>query len=455
MNDAAAHAVSLPAARQLYEHVAHAVLLYDLPSGQTLYSNSAWARRVGLIEPGKLDQLANFAGRNEVRTVGGPVVLNVSALPLQGHPDVRLVQESTSAPSSVDPTFRTTFPLGVAWIEPTANRVVQLTDAFIKVWGLPPGRISERADRLRTACAGLVLDATAIDKAWPVDTAGTGRFVDVALTDGRSLRISTVDAASEHRWIVVEDVTKPKQRRQARYRRKLQNQETQRLESLSVLAGGIAYDFNKLILAILRNSTVLREESRLDAEGRLAVEHIRSAAEQASKLSAQMLAFSGRGHMITQRTDLKPILHMVADQDSPLPDQPKIALACSGVPPVVMGDPDQLEQLFSAVVSNAREAGATSISIDWAIETWRTDRLSDLYLGERLVSGTYVVVVVEDDGEGIEEVALKRSFEPFFSTRGPGRGLGLAVSAGIARGHGGTIDIRSTAGRGTTVRILL
>ncbi|MEM7676000.1 MAG: ATP-binding protein [Myxococcota bacterium] len=447
--------MSLPAARRLYEQVTHAVLLYDLSSGRALYANPIWGQRVGFLEPGKLDQVANFIGRNEIQIRGFRVALQVSELPLEGHPQARLIQEAEAISSSavVDPTFRTTFPLGVAWIDNMSNRVVQLTDAFIKIWGLPPARTSERADRLRAACAGLVLNPAAVETAWPRQAAGTGRFVDVALTDGRSLRISTVDATFGHRWIVVEDVTEPKQQREARYQREIRSREMQQLESLCVLAGGMAHDFNKLILAIFTNAEVLREEVRLDAAGRLATDRIRSAAEQASKLSAQMLAFSGRGHMITQRTDLEPVLRAMADGQATILTAP--SPSSTEGHPTVMGDPDQLTQLFSALVRNASESGASNVSIDWSIHSWTTDALSDLYLGDRLVGGAYVVVTVKDDGEGIDKANLSRVFEPFFSTRGAGRGLGLAVAAGIARGHGGTIDIDSRPEQGAAVRVLL
>ena len=321
---------------------------------------------------------------------------------------------------------------------------------------MPPGRHSDQAAKIRAACRGLAVDADVFDRAWPEEGAAE-RFFEVALTDGRSLRVSVFMADEDQRWVIAEDVTEAKRHRQAIHASEIRSRESQRLESLSVLAGGIAHDFNNLLLVILTNAEILREESSLDPTALSAVSDIRLAAERASELSAKMLAYSGRGQMVSVNTDLAEIVTTVGDELLAGGEPgPTVELSCPAGTASVAGDPHQLRQLFKAVFLNALESSqAQRIEVSCRVDTWSPEDLSRLYLGDRLVSGPYVTVAIIDDGEGIDASALPRIFDPFFSTRGPSRGLGLAAAAGIARGHGGTIDVKSTKGSGAEVRVLL
>ncbi len=422
-----------------------------------LLANPTWTRR---FAPGS--KLPFLEPHGDVLRAGLLIherfTLRASPFPLVKHPDALLVQDAeigfelgTSTDILLD------FPLGIVCIDRTLDRAVLINRAFWDVWRLPVPRQTDQASTLRATCRGFVTDPGVVDLAWPAEGPSPGRFRQAALTDGRDLRIATFDRGAEFRWVIAEDVTLPKRERLAVHAHEIRSQESQRLESLSLLAGGIAHDFNNLLLVILANAELLREEGALDAAAQSAVTDIRVAAERASDLSIKMLAYSGRGHMVSVRTSLEEVLRRVIDElfDEASP-RPEVVVTEALLEPAVMGDPEQLHQLFTAILLNAQESpGVREIGVRIGVDAWTTEGLSQLYLGDRLTSGPYAEIMITDDGEGIDKATLARLFDPFFSTRGPGRGLGLAAAAGIARGHGGTIDVESVRGEGACFRVLL
>ncbi len=453
--------MSLNVARVFVDRLPQAAALIAPHSGQCLHANNLFIAQMSLGGPTDLLPAGvpwSTPGVFTWRRSDGHISIRVSALPIVEDAEALLVQESPPSLSTpVADALKASFPLGIAWIDRTSDHAVLVNESFWSVWRLPPGRQTDVGAKLRTACRGLALSGEDFDGAWPADRGGDGRFIDVALTDGRTLRLATFNGSPQHRWVVAEDVTEPKQRRLAVHASELREQESQRLESLSVLAGGIAHDFNNLLLVILTNAEILREASDLEAGLQSAVDDIRLAAERASELSAKMLAYSGRGHMNNVQLDFGRTLDAVVQEvEARGHDDVEIRVEPVDGDSAVSGDPNQLRQLFKAVLLNAVESDGTSSVISRCeVRPWTTEELSRLYLGDRLVSGPYVTVTIVDDGEGIDPAALPRIFDPFFSTRGPSRGLGLAAATGIARGHGGTVDVQSVRGQGAKVRVLL
>ena len=454
--------LSLEVVRTFLGSLPQAAAVFDPNTGHCLFANTRFVNRLGLGSPTALLPAGvpwSTPGAHHYAGPAGEVTLKVSPLPLDESPTALLLQETDPASASpVAGALQHTFPIGVTLIDRTTDQVVFMNQPFLNVWRLPSNRRPDEGSRLRAACLGYVLDAATLDVAWPPQGRATGRFHEVALTDGRALRLATHDLSSGHRWVVVEDVTEPKQQRLAVHESEIRGQESQRLESLSLLAGGIAHDLNNLLLVIITNTEILREEAVLEPTLHSAVGDIRLAAERASELSAKMLAYSGRGNMLNVRTDVHAILTKVVDELATPRAATRIALnpTNSDAQADIVGDPGQLHQLFKAIIINALESrGVQSIDVTVQVDTWSTEALSRLYLGDRLVSGPYAAVTVTDDGEGIEATVLQRIFDPFFSTRGPSRGLGLAAAAGIARGHGGTIDVRSRRGQGARICVVL
>lgn len=236
-------------------------------------------------------------------------------------------------------------------------------------------------------------------------------------------------------------------------RRELQEKmtETQRLESLGVLAGGIAHDLNNLLVPVLNNSYLLRT-SAWDAESVSDLaDQIETGARHCRDLVQQILAFAGKGRLVTQpvridrmldelqtflRASVAKSVRMERRQDENLPS--------------VDGEPGQIRQILVNLIINASEALAGRPGTIW-VRLIRLTPQDALRLSAGFSDG--VVLEIEDNGPGIPKEILDRIFDPFFSTKSTGRGLGLSAVRGIVRSHGGVLDVQSTVGRGTLFRI--
>ena len=231
---------------------------------------------------------------------------------------------------------------------------------------------------------------------------------------------------------------------------------TQRLESLGVLAGGVAHDFNNILMVVKLHTDMLRrtvEEShhpQLDAIG--------LAADRAAELCAQLLAYAGR-----RSVELKRISwgQLIADVNKLIAvSVPKKVSIRYDVPPRlpdVSGDVGQLSQVLMNLVLNAAEAYGDDVGevcIEAGEMQLRAADLGDAFHAEA-APGTYAFVAVHDRASGMDEETLARIFDPFFTTKFQGRGLGLAAVLGIVRAHGGVLQVDSTAGEGTSMRVCL
>lgn len=235
--------------------------------------------------------------------------------------------------------------------------------------------------------------------------------------------------------------------------------EGQRLESLSVLAGGLAHQLNNLLLVMMGNLDLALNDLGADDPVRRYLAEAERAAEKAARLSRQLLAFSGRGRLAIRPIALNEIIVSVADSLSRnVP--PDCAIECRldpALPPIV-ADEGQLAQLLVNLISNALEAMAGrrgTVVVATRVVQADAALLARAYLPPDLPAGPYVSLEVQDGGEGIAPETQAHMFEPFFSTRFTGRGLGLAAVHGIARGHRGAVIVTSTPGAGTTVQVLL
>jgi len=255
------------------------------------------------------------------------------------------------------------------------------------------------------------------------------------------------------------DVTE--QRRREAEQRGLEERlrQAQKLESLGVLAAGVAHDFNNLLTVILANASDLRGRLQERADLLHPLLQIERAVGHASELTRQMLLYAGREKIHPQLVDLGALVGELAELlGHAIGRSARLALELPDDLPPVRGDPGQLRQVVMNLVINAAEAlpgaggvvrvGAHSRHLErWELEgvRLRTDR----------GPGRYVVLEVEDDGAGMDEETLERLFEPFYSTKRTGRGLGLAAVLGIVRGHAGALAVSSAPGRGTLFRIVL
>ncbi len=230
----------------------------------------------------------------------------------------------------------------------------------------------------------------------------------------------------------------------------------QKLESLGVLAGGIAHDFNNLLTGILGNASLLLDCAADDSPDRDSLTDLVGAAERAAQLTSQMLAYSGRGKFVTEPVSISEEAREIAALvRASIPRHVRVQFDMEEDAPLVEADRSQIHQLLMNLIINAAEAvrpegGTVRIATRRHTLTRRTP---GFYPAEELPAGKYLVLEVQDDGHGMSEDTRQRIFDPFFTTKFTGRGLGLAATLGIVRGHRGGISVESTVGTGTTFRI--
>lgn len=236
-------------------------------------------------------------------------------------------------------------------------------------------------------------------------------------------------------------------------------QEAQRQESLSVLAGGIAHDYNNLLLSITANIELAMLELPHDSEGRHSLIKALLAAESAADLTRQLLVYTGQAHLTRERINLSRLvgdmMHLIETAVSKKVQlQPDLARDL----PEFEGDPTQWRQIVLNLITNASEAmeqkGGTVLVRTAVIHCTRA-YLASAVLHQELAEGDYVCLEVRDTGIGMDQDTLKRIFDPFFTTKFPGRGLGLAALLGIVRAHHGAVDVQSAPGEGTRFRVLV
>lgn len=236
-------------------------------------------------------------------------------------------------------------------------------------------------------------------------------------------------------------------------------QQAQRLESLGVLAGGIAHDFNNLLVGVLGNASLALIDVPPGSPLREQLLGIETAAQRAADLTRQLLAYSGKGRFVIERVDLTRIVEEMATLlETALSKKAELRLALKAGLPAVDADATQIRQVVMNLLTNASEALADApgeILVCTGVQ-----RVDDAYAertidGATIPPGDYVFLEVADTGHGIPTAEVSRIFEPFFTTKFTGRGLGLAATLGIVRGHRGAIKLYSEVGRGTTFKILL
>lgn len=235
-------------------------------------------------------------------------------------------------------------------------------------------------------------------------------------------------------------------------RHQLQDQlrQTQRLESLGVLAGGVAHDFNNLLTSILGNASLADSVLGPEDPARPLLREIMLASRRASELTQQLLAYAGKGQVCREYLDLSDIVRDLIPLVRPsIPAGVELLLDL--VPAPIKADVGQINQLVMNLIINAAEAIG---NVGTVVMTTRIEEVGG-GAAHRLAPGIYASLRVSDTGCGMEEGTLRRIFEPFFSTKFSGRGLGLAAALGIVRSHDGSIDVESALGKGTTFKVWL
>ncbi|MGC4070781.1 MAG: response regulator [Polyangiaceae bacterium] len=261
---------------------------------------------------------------------------------------------------------------------------------------------------------------------------------------------------------VLRDVTV--RARLERERRELDQhlQRTQALQSLAVLAGGVAHDFNNLLSGIIGSTELaLLRLTHSPAAARECLEESRRFALEASELSRKMLAYAGKRSIVVHSASLaEEVAHSLRLVGTTVLGRAELSCVIPERLPTIRVDKTGFHQVVTNLILNAVEAmdgmrdGTRKGRLTLTAETV-TVRPGDGYEGgsHGPVPGDYVMLAISDTGCGMSEQTLARLFEPFFSTKFQGRGMGLAASLGIVRAHSGGLTVHSILGAGTTFRV--
>jgi signal transduction histidine kinase len=253
------------------------------------------------------------------------------------------------------------------------------------------------------------------------------------------------------------DIGLRKKKEEERLKTERQIQDAHKVRSLKTLAGGVAHKFNNLLTAVLGYATLAQLELPADSPVRTRLREIERAAQGAADLARQMLLYAQKTKKESAAVDLSelirlqwPLLQLAAGK--------KIVLLqdlAHDLPPLE-GDRRQLSQLILVLLHNAVEAiGEGTGTIRVRTQLVHGDRLFFSQTDENLPEGDYVWLQVSDTGMGMDEETRTWIFEPFFSTKFTGRGLGMAAAQGIVHGHEGAISVSSKPGLGSTIHVFL
>ena len=257
---------------------------------------------------------------------------------------------------------------------------------------------------------------------------------------------------------IARDITERLSAEAERRRLEAQVQHMQKLEGLGVLAGGIAHDFNNLLVGLLGYAGLALTKLPQESPARLYIEKIEATAQRAAELTNQMLAYSGRGAFTVRPLSLtKLAIEIGRLLEASVSKKAVLTYACDPDLPLIEGDAAQLHQLLINLITNASDAigdkpGTITVSTR-CVDVTR-DYLSKTFVDDDLEEGPYVCLEVSDTGCGMDAATRVRIFDPFFSTKFAGRGLGLSAALGIVRGHRGAINVYSEPDHGTTFKVL-
>jgi PAS domain S-box-containing protein len=254
---------------------------------------------------------------------------------------------------------------------------------------------------------------------------------------------------------LVLDITESRARQVEREALFQQLIQSQKMEAVGTLAGGIAHEFNNLLTGILGFTSLLQMQTGPESPNGKSLGMIDKSARRAAELTSQLLGFARKGTRKIQEMCLNDMAALVLSIVRNTFDR-AIAIKEDLSPGLwaMDGDPGQIEQVLLNLCINARDAMPSGGTL--AIQTRNADvaSLRTVLTGD-LAPGRWVSLSVKDTGNGIPPVVRDRIFEPFFTTKEPGKGtgMGLSVVYGIVQSHGGAIDVESDPGSGTTFRI--
>jgi two-component system, cell cycle sensor histidine kinase and response regulator CckA len=266
------------------------------------------------------------------------------------------------------------------------------------------------------------------------------------------------EETDEHTFaIIMRDLSEQKRAEAERLRHDREVLQVQKAESLGVLAGGVAHDFNNLLTAIVGNANLALLELAEGSSTRAHIERIELAANKAAALCQQMLSYAGRSAVAFAEIDLNRLVKDACNLlDPSIGKKVRVRLELEKSLPEILAASTQMQQVVMNLVLNAAQAFGDREGV---VHVRTRGRLLDEaalraeFPGKVIAPGSYVVLEVEDTGCGMTTEVQERIFEPFYTTKGSGQGLGLAAVGGVVKSHRGAIAVKSVPGEGTTFRV--
>ena len=320
------------------------------------------------------------------------------------------------------------------------NRVISAVDA------ISDSRIYEQEDYLREKNIVSVLDGPIVVR---------GEVVGVVCNE--SVRVRKQWAIDDQIFAasiadIAALVIQAKERAELE-RRTLQ---AERLESLGILAGGVAHDFNNILTVVLGHTEMLEHMFSDNDEAMRSIISISKASENAKDLASHMLNYSGRGTFLTHVANLGDIVKgFYAGSGAEFINSGLLDVEVSEELFPVKLESSKIHQVLLNLIINAKDSGAKKIRLRTGKIAGLLLPMRSLVITEKLSAAQYAWLDVTDDGSGISEETLGKMFEPFFTTREFGSGFGLANVLGILRAHSGSIQAESEVGVGTSIRVFL
>ena len=283
--------------------------------------------------------------------------------------------------------------------------------------------------------------------------------------NGREVHVSLValvhrDEANDVTILsfVMRDISLQKQAAAEKIEHERRLLQMQKAESLGVLAGGIAHDFNNLLTAMLGNANLARIDLPAESPAHHPLTQVESAATRAAVLCQQMLAYAGRSPLSLEDINLNLLVGETRQLlQVSIGKKVQVDLRLEQPLAPIRATPAQIQQIIMNLTLNASEAIGDKegrITIRTANRVMELAELNDRFKTSSLPSGNYVLLEIEDTGCGISPESLARIFEPFYTTKFTGHGLGLAAVMGIVKSHRGAIHASSQPGVGSTFRVL-
>ena len=256
----------------------------------------------------------------------------------------------------------------------------------------------------------------------------------------------------------IRDITSLKLVEEERFELEKKLYQSQKLDSLGIMAGGIAHNFNNLLQVILGNLELTLMELPSYSPSRSSLQRAYEAAERAARISGQMLAYTGHKMFIPAELDINELVKgNIVVQKSMTSPGISLRLDLADMLPSILGDENQISQVIGNLTTNAVESignGPGEIRISTSLQDCNSEYLQANLLEEQAVPGLYVCLEVSDTGCGMAPDTVERLFEPFFTTKFTGRGLGLAAVYGIMTAHKGAVMVQTEIDAGTSVRAL-